>query len=823
MPSTLTYSVPNSWTGGFIGNMALNGGEAGLDGWTIAFDAGFAITNIWGAEIVSHVGTHYVLRNLEWNAKVPAGGGISFGFQGSGDGAATALTLNGVAQGGTVPEAPPVPPVIRVGGGEAAEADGALAFTVSLDKPASGPVTVAYATADGTALAGSDYVAAQGSVVFSAGETSKTVRITLLDDATHEGAESFSLLLANPSGATLAPGGLAIGSIRDDDPLPAPLPVLSVADAAGPEGSPDDGAAYGFFSTRGNQIVDSAGQPVRIAGVNWFGLESGNLAPHGLWARGYKEMMEQMKEEGFNTIRLPFSSELLHTAQRLNGIDFSKNPDLAGLSGLQVMDKIIDYAGEIGLRVILDHHRGSAGAGTSGNGLWYGEGYTEAQWIADWTMLAGRYAGNATVIGADLHNEPYNGSWGGGGANDWAAAAERAGNAVLSANPDWLIFVEGVGTYQGEGYWWGGNLMGVRDRPVQLDLPGKLVYSAHDYPNSIYGQSWFSGPGWENELTAKFDEMWGYIYREGIAPVYLGEFGSKLADPKDLVWLEKITAYLAGDLDADGMRDIPAGDHGVSWTWWSWNPNSGDTGGILADDWATVITAKTAWLDPLMDDLGAPAEGAAAGARSLHFAVTLSAAAAQDVWVDYATMPGTADSADFTPITGTLHFAPGETAKTVAVVLTADNRVEGDEQFTLQLSNPRGATGGQLTGTGTIRDDDAAASPPVVPPPEPPTEPPATAGLEGSYSLANAWDGGFQGSVAVQNNGPAAVSGWTLRLDMPFDITQIWNAEIVSRDADGYLIRNASWNGVLGDEQTASFGFLGTGTGRASEVDLVFG
>ena len=45
-------------------------------------------------------------------------------------------------------------------------------------------------------------------------------------------------------------------------------------------------------------------------------------------------------------------------------------------------------------------------------------------------MLAGRYAGNTAVIGADLHNEPYNGTWGGGGANDWAAAAERAGNAI---------------------------------------------------------------------------------------------------------------------------------------------------------------------------------------------------------------------------------------------------------------------------------------------------------------------------------------------------------------------------------------------------------
>jgi aryl-phospho-beta-D-glucosidase BglC (GH1 family) len=51
---------------------------------------------------------------------------------------------------------------------------------------------------------------------------------------------------------------------------------------------------------------------VQIAGVNWFGFESSNLAPHGLWTRGYKDMMNQMVSLGFNTIRLPFSSDMLH-------------------------------------------------------------------------------------------------------------------------------------------------------------------------------------------------------------------------------------------------------------------------------------------------------------------------------------------------------------------------------------------------------------------------------------------------------------------------------------------------------------------------------
>ncbi len=195
-------------------------------------------------------------------------------------------------------------------------------------------------------------------------------------------------------------------------------------------------------------------------------------------------------------------------------------------------------------------------------------------------MLATRYGDDPTVIGADLHNEPYNGVWGGGGANDWAAAAERAGNAIGDVNPNWLIFVEGVGSYQGQPYWWGGNLMGVRDRPVELDVANKLVYSPHDYPNSVYAQPWFQGPDFPANLPAKFDQMWGYIFKEGIAPIYIGEFGTGLTDPKDAPWFEAITSYLSGDLDNNGTSDLAAGQKGASWTFWSWNPNSGDTGGI---------------------------------------------------------------------------------------------------------------------------------------------------------------------------------------------------------------------------------------------------
>ena len=121
------------------------------------------------------------------------------------------------------------------------------------------------------------------------------------------------------------------------------------------------------------------------------------------------------------------------------------------------MDKIIGYAGSIGLKVILDRHRPDAG---SQSALWYTSRYDEARWISDWEMLARRYAGNTTVIGADLHNEPHDeATWGDGNrATDWRLAAERAGNAILAVNPEWLIIVEGIECVAEACNWWGGNL-----------------------------------------------------------------------------------------------------------------------------------------------------------------------------------------------------------------------------------------------------------------------------------------------------------------------------------------------------------------------------
>ena len=90
---------------------------------------------------------------------------------------------------------------------------------VTLDRAASGTVTVSYATADGTAAGGEDYEAASGTLEFAAGETEKPVTVATTDDSMNEEDETFTLRLSSPANATLG-DAVATGTIADDDEPP---------------------------------------------------------------------------------------------------------------------------------------------------------------------------------------------------------------------------------------------------------------------------------------------------------------------------------------------------------------------------------------------------------------------------------------------------------------------------------------------------------------------------------------------------------------------------------------------------------------------------
>ncbi|UEM19585.1 cellulase family glycosylhydrolase [Skermanella mucosa] len=589
------FKPGNVWDQGFSAEILVtNDGPETVTDWRLSFAAPWVIQSWWNVTVLPSPTGVTTFGNVGMNGTLAPGQSANIGFTAQGTPAEPVFLPSASGQADAMP-------YLTVTDGFAVEGDSGttpLTFDFSLSQASATPITVRWETAAGGATAGTDYGNAGGTVTFAPGETRATVRLDIVGDTGAELNETVRLAIKSVEGAVPV-RWQATGTIHDDDG-PSPATPGLVAD--------------GFLSTRGNEIVDAAGTPVRLAAVNWFGLESLRASPDGLNARNWQDMMKQMADAGFNAIRLPFSSELLDGRVPAN-INGTLNPDLIGLDGLGIIDKIVEHAGRIGLRIILDHHRSAAGDGPNQNGLWYEGTHTEREWIDDWVMLAQRYKGNSTVVAADLHNEPHGqATWGDENpATDWEAAAERAGAAIQAVNPDWLILVEGIETYKGSWYWWGGNLQGVADDPVELPVAGKLVYSPHDYPNSVYPQPWFQGDGYAADLQDLFDTQWGFIARQNIAPVLLGEFGTKLNDPKDLVWLSKLTATLNGDLDGDGATDAGQPTAGLSWAWWSWNPNSVDTGGILADDWRTVLPDKLAAIAALRGSVFATDDGGSFG------------------------------------------------------------------------------------------------------------------------------------------------------------------------------------------------------------------
>ena len=352
---------------------------------------------------------------------------------------------------------------------------------------------------------------------------------------------------------------------------------------------------------------------IRLASTNWHGAEGSNNTPHGTWMVPFRQILDQIKGWGFNCIRLPFSGTTVTATPPGTAINFTKNPEFVGKNALQIFDIIIEYCEKIGLYVVLDHHRRSAGDGADGAPT--DSSYTKAQWKADWLTMANRYKDNVNVVGADVHNEPHDLDWA-----TWAALVEEVGNHIHTVAPDWIIFCEGVGNDGSDHYWWGGYLKGVATRPVVLTLPNRVAYSPHEYGQSVGSQTWLKKDGnvpvnWPLNLPAIWDAYWGFIFYGNIAPIWIGEMGGHfglnpdtgvLDKPyrvEETEWMTTLVRYLDFDKNADGT--VSSGENGgnkagMSFAWWTYNPTSADTGGLVINDWATPQQPKLNLIQPLL-------------------------------------------------------------------------------------------------------------------------------------------------------------------------------------------------------------------------------
>jgi endoglucanase len=354
----------------------------------------------------------------------------------------------------------------------------------------------------------------------------------------------------------------------------------------------------------------------------------------------------------------------------------------------------------------------------------------------------------------------------------------------LAVNPNWLIFVEGNECYGPGGVtepdpnakctWWGGNLMGARDFPVRLNVPGRLVYSAHDYPASVFAQSWFSDPTYPNNLPGVWDGFWGYLKKGGTTPVWVGEFGTRLATTSDQQWLDKLVSYLG------------TGASGFDWSFWSWNPNSGDTGGILNDDWTTINQVKHNKLVPIQFALtGTGSTTTTGGATTTSRATTTTTGGATTTSRATTTTSGaTTTSRATTTTTG------GATTTSRATTTTTGGATTTSRATTT-------TSGATTTSRATT------------------TTGPTTAGCQVSYTVTNQWQDGFTADVTVRNNRTTATNGWTVGWTFPGNqrITNLWNAAWSQSGQAVSTSSNADWNRIIAAGGQYTFGFQATFSG----------
>ncbi len=361
-----------------------------------------------------------------------------------------------------------------------------------------------------------------------------------------------------------------------------------------------------WLHTDGSRILDKDGKQVWITGVNWFGYNTGTNTFDGLWNSRLAPTVEGIADHGFNLIRVPISAELINqwAAGEYPKANYNNayNEELNAMNSLEIFDYFLTQAEANGIKVMPDIHSAETNASGHNVNLWYTDKVSVEDYYAALEWMAARYKDNDTIIAYDLKNEPH-GKPGEGknaaiwndskDANNWKYVAETAASKVLAQNPNVLILVEGTEIYpikKGGNYsstnsddyyfnWWGGNLRAVADYPIDLGkYQDKLVYSPHDYGPTVYEQPWFQkNYTYDSLMKDCWHDNWLYIQEEEIAPLLIGEWGGFMREP-NLTWMTHLRRLIS--------------NYHINHTFWCLNANSGDTGGLLLDDFTTWDTEK---------------------------------------------------------------------------------------------------------------------------------------------------------------------------------------------------------------------------------------
>ena len=569
-------------------------------------------------------------------------------------------------------------PLLSVMGAEATEGDdGALDFVVRLDREPRSEVTVRYATADGTgtnpATAGSDYTATRGTLRFGPGETAKTVQVPILDDTVPDDGETLTLALSHASGAGIwSQAETATGTIhnREEREGPAPLTARFVDMPPGHDGED----AFTFRVA----FSENIGISYRSLREDAFEVAGGRVT-RGARMDDRRDLFEMTVEpdgEGEVTVTLPagrdcaVSGAICTKGENRRRLTNTPTATVAGpvvetavaplTASFEDMPEAHDGESAFTFRVAFSENIGIS--------------YRSLREDA-FEVTGGRVTrGNRVDDRRDLF--------------EMTVDPDGEGDVTVTLPAGRECSVSGAICTKGE------NRRQLTNTPTAT-VAGPEVETA--------------GPA----LTASFEDMPsehdGKAFTLGLAfSEEIGMSGRRLRS--DAVAVSGGRATKAAPVN--GRKDL--------WTLTVRPDSLADVtvtlaGGAACDTPAAVCTADGKALSSTVSTtVRGPVALSVADARAregkdptLDFAVSLSRASSGRVTVDYATVDGSAKAgADYEATSGTLSFAPGETAKTVAVAVLDDAHDEGTEVLVLRLENARGARLGDRLAVGWIENTD---------------------------------------------------------------------------------------------------------------------
>jgi len=561
-----------------------------------------------------------------------------------------------------------------------------LAFTVTLSNPSSQTVTVSWTTADGTAMtADSDYVGIASPTVltFAPGVTTQPLNVVINGDTAIEPDEDFTVNLASPTNATIT-DATGVGTILNDDALP----TLSIGPATVTEGN--SGQVAAIFS-----VSLSAAIP-QVVTVNWATNDGSAITADNDYA------------PASGTVTFPANDTTPQTITvQVNG-DLTVEPDETFTVDLNTPNNATILVGQ--------------GIGTITND----DAPLPTLSISDATVTEGNSGQvaatfNVTLSAATTQVVTVNWATADNTAavvdNDYAAASGTVTFPANSTTPQ-TITIQVNGDLNVEPTETFNVTLNTPDNATIADGTATGTITNDDVAITLSIGDVTVTEGNSGQVAAIFNVTLSAATPQIVTVNWATANNTATIANNDYAAASGTLTFPANSTAAQTITVQVNGDTAVEPSETFFVNLSGAASATILDSQGvgTIVNDDGAILPSLRISNGSAAEGNS-GQTQITFSVSISAATAQVVTVNWATGDGSArvSNSDYAAGSGSVTFPANTTAaQTITVQVNGDTAVESDETFSVTLSNATNATLADAQGVGTILNDDGTTGPPTL-------------------------------------------------------------------------------------------------------------